>query len=149
MHASFSLEAPLISCCSIQAETQKPDLARPGVTSTPALKPVELPGPCPPQLQPDSPGHHKTDAGCGRSDGDRLLGHLHRRADCTHSHLPTPATLPQKTALSVFPAQPLLSGDGHPLSSYTCLPHFSKRGEKVKFSLVSPRESELRGKQHP
>lgn len=61
LHASFSPEAPLISCWSIQAEKQETEVARTGVPSTQSLKPMELPGPCPPQLQPDSPGHHKTD----------------------------------------------------------------------------------------
>lgn len=58
---------------------------------------------------------------------------------CTYSLLPTPAALLQKTALSVFPAQPLMADAGYPLFPYSCLSYFSRGQEKAKFSLVSPR----------
>lgn len=123
------------------------ELARPGVPSTPALKPLELPDPFPPQLQPDSSGHHETDEVCAGSDGHRL----HRSTERLHIQPPAqPSCLPSEDCPECLPSTAFTCRN---LSSLVFLQlplGFLKRTGKsqVKFSLVSPRESELRGTQH-
>lgn len=73
---------------------------------------------------------------------------MHRGEDCMYGCLSTPTALRQKAPLSDFPAQPSFA-EADPLFSCVCLSDFSKREEKVKFSSVSPRESELSGKKCP
>lgn len=88
-------------CCSIQAEPQKPELARPVVSHHPSPQRPELLGPCPPRLRADLLGDYKTDeVGGGRSDGYGLQGHVHRGEDCMYGCLPTPTAVRQKAPLS-------------------------------------------------
>ena len=150
--ASFSLEASLIpgTAAASRQSHKKQNWQDMRCPPTPALNPQSCWVPAHHDSRQTSPEHHKTDeVGGGRSDGDRLLGHMHRGEDCMYSLLPTPAALRQKAPLSDFPAQPLFAEAGHPLFSCIGLSDFSKREEKIEFSSVSPRESELSGKQQP